>query len=68
MIDRPFDFLNDLKEKGKNVRIKLKNDSVIFAKIIAFDLNINLVAIEKSEDDKLIFIKGDNVVLVEEEC
>jgi len=61
IIDRPLDFLGN--SKGKEVLIKLKSNENIIAKLLVFDININLV-IKKNKITK--FIKGDNIISVEE--
>lgn len=54
-IDRPFDFLNQLK--GSKISLDLKGrDTSIEGKLLAFDIHINLV-IETKEGLK--FIRGD---------
>lgn len=67
-IERPFDLLNSFK--GKKILIKLK-DKEYSGKLIAFDLNINLV-IESCFDIKdnkkigISFIRGDSIILISE--
>lgn len=56
-IDRPLDLLNNLK--GKSVLISFANgDKDLGAKLIAFDIHINLVI---EEGGKLKFIRGEMV-------
>jgi len=72
MIERPFDFLNDLK--GKEVIITLKDANEIRCKLLAFDIHINLVVLANDDDPdddpnvkikKNLFVRGDTVVFVE---
>jgi len=72
MIERPFDFLNDLK--GKEVIITLKDANEIRGKLLAFDIHINLVVLANDDDPdddpnvkikKNLFVRGDTVVFVE---
>lgn len=59
-IERPLDFLNDLK--GHRVIIKLKGtDNMLSGELITFDIHINLLV--KCEDG-LTFIKGDNIISI----
>lgn len=58
MIERPLDFLNDLK--GEKVLIKIKGeDKLLSGQLIAFDIHINLIV---RLEEGLTFIKGDNVL------
>lgn len=68
MIERPLDLLNS--SKGKEVIILLKGDKQFSGKLVAFDININLVLDDTKELENgemkrklgLIFIRGDSVV------
>lgn len=56
-VERPLDLLNNLK--GKSVLISFVNgDKDLGAKLIAFDIHINLVI---EEGGKLKFIRGEMV-------
>lgn len=61
-IERPLEFLDNLKEKNVSV-IRKGPNSDIDGKLIAFDIHINLV-IETS--DGVVFIRGDIVETVME--
>ena len=56
MIERPLDFLNDLKQKKVIVERKGENSKAITGELLAFDIHINLV-VETEEGMK--FIRGD---------
>lgn len=58
MIDRPLDFLNQLK--GQLVEIQLKHDT-IEAELVTFDIHINLVVISEG---KKLFLRGDSVISI----
>lgn len=59
-IERPIDFLNELK--GHRVIVKLKgSDNLLYGELITFDIHINLLV--KCEDG-LTFIKGDNIISI----
>lgn len=61
-IERPLDFLNDLKVQNKRVLVEIKGDrKPVEGKLWAFDIHINLVI----ETDKgMKFIKGDVIETV----
>lgn len=60
-IERPLDFLEG--KKGKEVLIKTQNENnLIKAKLVAFDIHINLVVEIKSSPR---FIKGYEVLWIE---
>lgn len=62
-LQRPFDFLNDVK--GRAVIVSLKSGKDVLAdELIAFDISLNLVVKVKAET---IFIKGDNVLTIKGE-
>lgn len=67
-IMRPLDLLN--ASKGKDVIVQLKFDKQIVGKLLAFDININLVLDNAKElGDKpkglgLLFVRGDSVIFV----
>jgi small nuclear ribonucleoprotein len=69
-IERPLDLLN--QSKGKEVLIKLKNGKQIVGKLLAFDININVVLENAKEiiDSEmktglgLTFIRGDSIVYI----
>lgn len=56
MIERPLDFLNDLKQKKVVVERKGENSKAITGELLTFDIHINLV-VETEEGMK--FIRGD---------
>ena len=58
MIDRPLDFLTN--KMNKEIVITLKDNKQQIGKLLAFDININLVINCKFEN-KEIFIRGDNI-------
>lgn len=62
-VERPLDFLNDLKISNKKVIVERRGEKniPIQGRLIAFDIHINLVV---ETGDGLIFIKGDVVETV----
>jgi small nuclear ribonucleoprotein len=69
-MERPLDFLNS--SKGKDVLVQLKGNKQVSGRLLAFDININVVLenvneLENSEVLKhigIVFIRGDNIVWV----
>lgn len=63
---RPFDILKD--SKGNEVKVELRNGSVIRGKIKTFDTHVNLVLEEayfEGEDEKKnIFVRGDSILYI----
>jgi small nuclear ribonucleoprotein (snRNP)-like protein len=60
--ERPLDLLNN--SKGKEIEIFFKDGKEnIIGELFAFDIHINLVILDKSDNQK-IFIKGDCVKMV----
>lgn len=66
-IERPLDLLNALKGKHVLVQCKAYKEYSIEGILHAFDIHINLV-LEVRDDNKntLRFVKGENVIFVEE--
>lgn len=66
-IERPFDFLNELKGRRVLVTCKAYKEHQLEGILHAFDVHTNLI-IEVMEGKKrtLNFVKGDNVLFVEE--
>lgn len=68
MIERPLDFLNDLK--GKEAIITLKDGDTVEGTLFAFDIHLNIV-LDATDDNpkekkrKTLFVRGDAVVFVE---
>jgi small nuclear ribonucleoprotein (snRNP)-like protein len=69
-IERPLDLLND--SKGSLVLLQLKNGKSISGKLLAFDININIVLDNAKELENgetktslgLCFIRGDSVIYI----
>ena len=57
---KPYDFLNE--RRGKQIKITLKDGSVIEGVLKSYDLHVNLL-IEK--DGKEVFVRGDSIMTVE---
>lgn len=66
-IERPLDMLNLLKGKSVSVQCKAYKEYELVGTLHAFDIHINLV-LEVREGNKtfLRFVRGDNVIWVEE--
>lgn len=66
-IERPLDLLNGLKGKEVLVKCRAYKDYEVEGVLHAFDIHINLV-LEVNEGKKKIlrFVRGDNVIFVEE--
>lgn len=67
LIERPLDFLNEMKGKKVIVRCKAYKEYDLEGILHAFDIHINLV-LDCEEDKKKVlrFVRGDNVLFVEE--
>lgn len=66
-IERPLDLLNALKGKHVFVQCRAYKDYAIEGILHAFDIHINLVLeIKEGNKKSLRFVRGDNVIFVEE--
>lgn len=66
-VERPLDFLNSLKGKEVSVRCRAYKEYDIEGILHAFDIHINLVLeVKEGKKSTFRFLRGDNVVLVEE--
>lgn len=60
-IDRPLDFLNQCRQIGREIIVKLKDGKEFSGTLIAFDIHINLVL---NTTKGIGFIRGENVVFI----
>lgn len=66
-IERPLDLLNALRGKKVLVRCKAYKEYDLEGVLHAFDIHINLVLEVFEERKKILrFVRGDNVLFVEE--
>lgn len=66
-IERPLDLLNSLKGKFVSVQCRAYKDYAIEGILHAFDIHINLVLeIREGNKKTFRFVRGDNVIFVEE--
>jgi len=64
--DRPFDSL--VNSIGKQIVVKLKDDIVYTGDLVSFDIHLNIVLDNASEDtnklDGKVLIRGDTISIV----
>jgi small nuclear ribonucleoprotein (snRNP)-like protein len=65
-MDKPFDFLNQLK--GKRVTIVTKNGEIIKGVFKCFDIHVNVVLEEANYEEEIVgktmFIRGDVISFI----